>query len=508
MVQAVDIPVALCRPSASARPIKVGQVLVLKASIQVVGLRQPINVRKVDGGYEVRGGGHRVAAFRELGRETIPAFVREDDDLHAELAEIDENLCRNDLTPIERDIAISRRKVVYEQLHPETVLGAAGNGRAKVRQNGEPTPPVERFTKATAEATGRGERTIQRSVARVEAIGAAALGALVETSLDAPAELDALAALSPERRERLIERAVAGEKVSAKVAAKQERRDEREAELASKIIAAPDGKFGVIVEDFEWDHETWSEAGKDRHAGNHYPVSRDAHTAEEIVARTKDRFACAADDCINYMWATIPHLAIALKVMELRGFAYKSHHVWVKDSIITGYWCRGQHEILLIGTKGKVVAPAMGTQASSVIRGPSGEHSEKPDTVMEMIERLFPNIPKLELNSRRSRPGWTVWGLDAQAPIVRSPRDVDLSSDDSLLDDPVGRSTVDEREGEGELEEEENGNTRQRNFVGHNANSYASAIIPSTSVPFYDDLEIPAFLDRRRPQNADQHGKV
>jgi hypothetical protein len=28
--------------------------------------------------------------------------------------------------------------------------------------------------------------------------------------------------------------------------------------------AAPDGEFGLIVEDFEWDHETWSDAGRDR----------------------------------------------------------------------------------------------------------------------------------------------------------------------------------------------------------------------------------------------------
>lgn len=59
-------------------------------------------------------------------------------------------------------IEIARRKVIYEELHPETVLGASGVGREKVRQNGEPN---ERFTAATAEATGQSERTVQRAAA-------------------------------------------------------------------------------------------------------------------------------------------------------------------------------------------------------------------------------------------------------------------------------------------------------------------------------------------------------
>lgn len=420
MMQALEIPVDLCRASPSARPVQLGQVLVLKRSIETVGLRQPINVRAVEGGYEVRGGGHRLEAFRQLGRATIPAFVRDDDDLHAELAEIDENLCRNDLTAIERDIAIARRKAIYEVLHPETKVGATGKGRPKVRQNGEAKPPAERFTKATSGVTGQGERTVQRSVSRVEVIGEQDMQRLVNTSLNQGDELDALAALSPERRGQIIDRAAAGEKVSAKVAVKQERRDGREKELGERQIAMPEGKFGVIVEDYEWDHETWSEAGKDRHAGNHYPVSRDAHTAEEIVNRTADRFACAADDCFLGMWTTIPHLAIAIDVLRMRGFDYKSHYVWGKDRIITGYWSRGKHEVMLIGVKGNIPCPAMGTQDASLIMAPSGAHSEKPECFMAMIERYFPTLPKLELNSRKSRPGWTVWGLDAQAPIMEA----------------------------------------------------------------------------------------
>lgn len=408
-----EVPVDLCYSSPTARPIKPGVVLVLASSIKEIGLRQPINVRPINGGFEIRGGGHRHAAFVHLGRETIPAIVSSDDDLRAELAEIDENLIRNELSPAERAIAVSRRKAIYEVLHPETQHGSPGVSR-QVGDTRE-RKGTKRFTKETSTATGQSERTVQREAQRGEALGDGLLAQVTGTCLDKGDEIDALAKLSSNGREVIVRRAAAGEKVSAKVAVKQERRAAREAELGAAQLTAPRGKFGVIVEDYEWDHVTWSEAGKDRHAGNHYPTSRDAHTAQEIVERTKDRWACAADDCVAWMWATIPHLAIAIDVLRLRGLDYKSHYIWGKDKIITGYWSRAKHEVLLIGVKGNIPCPAMGTQEDSLLYGPSGIHSEKPECIMEMIERYFPTVPKLELNSRKARKGWTVWGLDANA---------------------------------------------------------------------------------------------
>ena len=89
--------------------------------------------------FEVVAGMHRVRAFRHLGRETIPAIVLNVDDLHAELMLIDENLYRNDLSPAQRALAQARRKAIYQEIHPETKLGATGRGRAKVGQVGNLT---------------------------------------------------------------------------------------------------------------------------------------------------------------------------------------------------------------------------------------------------------------------------------------------------------------------------------------------------------------------------------
>ena len=176
------------------------------------------------------------------------------------------------------------------------------------------------------------------------------------------------AKLEPEKQRRIAEEAEAGRANVVRTVIKQEARAVRERELGQRQLAEPQGKCGVIVEDFEWDDMPWSrETGMDRHASNHYETADDAHTAEEIIARTSARFAWAADDCFLAMWSTIQHLAIAIDVMRLRGFRYVSHHVWGKDKIGLGRWVREKHDILLFGVKGKIPCPAPGTQWESLV---------------------------------------------------------------------------------------------------------------------------------------------
>lgn len=149
----------------------------------------------------------------------------------------------------------------------------------------------------------------------------------------------------------------------------------------------------------------------DRSADNHYPTS----SVEEIMAR--DVASISADDCVLFLWATAPMLQEAFQVMKAWGFTYKSQLIWFKqrpgDARGTGYWFLNEHEILLVGTRGDIPAPALGTQVRSVFLAPVGEHSEKPDDQYEIIERYFPTLPKIELNARRARDGWDAWGLEA-----------------------------------------------------------------------------------------------
>ena len=175
--------------------------------------------------------------------------------------------------------------------------------------------------------------------------------------------------------------------------------------------------YGVIYADPSWRFEVYSrDTGLDRDASNHYPVEDlDAIKARPVAS-------IAAPDCVLFMWATVPTLMQAGEVMAAWGFKYKSHIVWLKkdrggekNRAGTGYWNRCVHETLLIATRGDIPAPAQGTQQDSVIAASIGEHSAKPEAFSEMIERLFPTLPKIELFARgKARPGWDAWGNEAE----------------------------------------------------------------------------------------------
>jgi ParB/RepB/Spo0J family partition protein len=112
------------------------RVKALAASIKQIGLRIPITVRratKVEDGrdieaYEIVAGRHRYEAVCSLGAEEIACVVTDDDDLHAQLWEIDENLMRAELSPSERASCTARRKEIYEALHPEAKHGGDRKG--------------------------------------------------------------------------------------------------------------------------------------------------------------------------------------------------------------------------------------------------------------------------------------------------------------------------------------------------------------------------------------------
>ena len=138
-------------------------------------------------------------------------------------------------------------------------------------------------------------------------------------------------------------------------------RAERERNLGKNQRALPDKKYGVIVADPEWRFEPWSrESGMDRAADNHYPTS-----CTDVIA-ARDVPKVAADDCVLFLWATVPMLPHALVVMAAWGFDYRSHYVWVKDLMGTGYWNRNTHELLLIGTRTAVMSTVTGLPARSM----------------------------------------------------------------------------------------------------------------------------------------------
>jgi len=136
-------------------------------------------------------------------------------------------------------------------------------------------------------------------------------------------------------------------------------------------------------------------------------------TVEEIC----DLKVPSADNSVLYLWATAPKLLEALTVMKSWGYTYKSQAVWDKEIIGMGYWFRGQHELLLVGTKGKFSPPEQPSRVSSVIREKRSKHSKKPDCVRDLILKWFPNATKVELFARQKTDGWDTWGNEVQSTI-------------------------------------------------------------------------------------------
>ena len=116
-----------------------------------------------------------------------------------------------------------------------------------------------------------------------------------------------------------------------------------------------------------------------------------------------------------FLWVVNSMLAEGLDVLTWWGFEFQTHFVWVKDQFGLGHWNRTQHELLLIGRRGRFHLPKTDRRASSVIQGKRGRHSEKPESSYELIERMFPEGKKLELFRRGpARPGWDSWGNQAE----------------------------------------------------------------------------------------------
>ena len=228
-MQVRKVNLGALRASAQPRPLVTADVDKLAASIAQVGLIQPITVREVammqgplaGSGYQIVAGHHRVAACRALGWTEVDAIVvTAASHLNAELLEIDENLCRSELTASQRAQAIKRRKAIWEALHPGETGGTTCPTHQPTDALGRKKSPqqTQSFAADTAAVSGESKRDVNRHLARAEALGDD-LPRVTGTSLDKGVELDALAKLPEADRAELIERAQAGEKVSARDAA-------------------------------------------------------------------------------------------------------------------------------------------------------------------------------------------------------------------------------------------------------------------------------------------------
>jgi len=89
------------------------------------GLRSPVEVSEGRDGqpYILVSGLHRLMAARQLGWETIPAFIVSGSNEELRLDELLENLQRNELTRLERCLFVAEYRRLIQQSRPETRRG-------------------------------------------------------------------------------------------------------------------------------------------------------------------------------------------------------------------------------------------------------------------------------------------------------------------------------------------------------------------------------------------------
>jgi hypothetical protein len=86
-------------------------------------------------------------------------------EIDSQLAEIDENLVRNELNTLERCEQFARRKELYEAKYPLTKRGTAGaHASNKAQDNATAESAVASFTEDTAAKTNVAARTIREDV--------------------------------------------------------------------------------------------------------------------------------------------------------------------------------------------------------------------------------------------------------------------------------------------------------------------------------------------------------
>jgi len=271
---------------------------------------------------------------------------------------------------------------------------------------------------------GRGSELLsvgERSVARAREVlerGAPELVGAVEQGMVSVSAAADVATLSKDEQAEVVAK---GEReiLEAAKAIRAEKAKERHAARVARIAEVSkanselvsERRYPVIYADPPWDYQLYDETtGSARAAAEHYPTMK----LDEICALPVAELATEA--AVLFLWTTAPHLRESFEVLAAWGFEYKTNVVWVKHAQGLGFFVRGQHELLLIATRGDIPCPLPANRPPSVITAPRREHSRKPDEAYKLIERMYPEFPKIELFARNAREGWAAWGN--QAPVL------------------------------------------------------------------------------------------
>ena len=166
--------------------------------------------------------------------------------------------------------------------------------------------------------------------------------------------------------------------------------------------------YQIILADPAWSYKDKCHAGK-RGAEHKYRC-----TSTDEMGQWDIPSLCAPNATL-FMWATMPMLPDALRLMSAWGFKYKTAaFVWHKltkngkSHFGMGNWTRANAEMVLLGVRGK--PKRICASVRQVIEHPVMGHSVKPAVFRDAITALMGQFPRLEMFARCRSEGWDAWG--------------------------------------------------------------------------------------------------
>lgn len=375
----------------------------LKEVYEVNGEIDPVIAFKDDEGLIwLADGFHRVEAAKKAGKEKVYAII-ESGGLRAAILY---SCGANSSHGLKRSNADKNKAVEtllndgeWQAWNNSEIARRTGTSIEFVRQRRAVIcPETENGTKVTR--NGKEYTQSARKPKKQQAPDDVALALMKDSpAADDPKQIDQLAQLPPDRQLEVADLVRTGEARSVVDAQRMLNRQE----LGSAPL--PSGQYNLLQADPPWGFENDNFRFA---AENKYPTM----TLDQILALPVGDLA--ADRAVLFLWYPASRKpSEAERVLEAWGFEYKQEIIWLKNRVGPGFYTLGKHEKLIIATRGNHVTPVW--RPESVLSADSSEHSRKPDSFTEIMEKMYPDLTaRLELFARCERPGWTPWGNETE----------------------------------------------------------------------------------------------
>lgn len=170
--------------------------------------------------------------------------------------------------------------------------------------------------------------------------------------------------------------------------------------------------YGLIYADPPWKQ---SKGGKKsvRENSSGKPLDYPTCSLDEIKEHLRLATESTTENSILFLWTIDKYLFEAQQIAESLGYKLHARMIWDKvTGIPAAFTVRYGHEYLLYMYKGKLTPVAKDERGKihTVFREHVTKHSKKPDIAYEIIERLYPDLKKLEMYARETRDGWDSFG--------------------------------------------------------------------------------------------------